>query len=232
MKEFGEALRLLVERLSVLFDVFDLSYIISGISTFTFFIALGQLIGIDMKAFFKMDYWWVYGIFGVYVSGIISFSSGRWLRQSLSNILRRKDRITDFDVKFREILGAHNLTKDTIFDEYLLAGSKGSWRLYIRMWAELRHKEVALPSLQLVKKYWVMAATYDGLCISILLWCVYFIISSSEALGNDTWPLNLGLLISFILILFSAACMREASRYVDYQIEDVVATIAAIRANG
>lgn len=231
MKELGEALRLLVERLSVLFDVFDLSFVVSGVTTFSFVMVIGQQVGVDVIAMFSFKFWWVLVILGVYVSGIVSFSSGRWLRQLLSHLIRGKDRISDFDCKFGEILMAHGLSGEEVFSGYLgRPDSRGGWRLYIRLWAELRHKESATSSLQLVKRYWVMAATYDGLSISLLLWGVFFFASSAGVFGAPLWSLWVGGVAGCLLLLLSASCMREASRYVDYQVEDVVAAIAAIRA--
>lgn len=231
MKELGEALKLLVEKLGILFDVFDLSFVVSGITTFAFLLAMGQLMGFDIAVFFNFKLWWVLVILGVYVSGVVSFSSGRWLRQTLSHLIRGHDRLSDFDTKFGEILIAHGLNKEDGFREYTeKAEFKGGWRLYIRMWAELRHNDSAAPSLQLVNRYWVMSATYDGMSISLILWSGFFVFASSGAAATQLWSFWVGGAGAAIMLLLSVSCMREASRYVDYQVEDVVASIAAFRA--
>ena len=73
-----------------------------------------------------------------------------------------------------------------------------------------------------------MAATYDGL--SIFLFIATLIIADfgfgilGEKIITTCWVVYPTIAI-MLFALF--ACIREADRYVDYQMEEVIATIAA-----
>ncbi len=227
MKELGDALKLLFMKIGDFFDIFDLSFFISGIATGSAVVLATHFLGLDFLPALQTKLGFLLGIIGAYISGLVSFAAGRWLRQVVVQKFRRKNSYDDFDNKFRSILEAHGLADEKPYKTYLeCTSARGSWRLYVRLWAEVRHNEVVTPSLQLLKRYWVMAATYDGVTISLLLW---FALVLSSTLGVNRLPhlpLVLGIPAAFILLVLSISTMREASRYFDYQVEEVVATIA------
>ena len=128
------------------------------------------------------------------------------------------------------ILKAHGLDKEPSFLNYIeREESRGVWRLYVRLWADIRHSPLAEPSLQLLKRYWVMAATYDGISVAVFVWGVLSF-SVWWGFGNITQVPN-GFLFAMgaILFLLAYACSREAGRYVKYQVEEMVASMASIR---
>lgn len=136
MKELGEALKLIFSKIADFFDIFDLSFFVSGIASAS------------------------------------SVALYEYLDTS------------------REI-------------------DRGIWRLYVRLWAEIRHSDSVTPSLQLLKRYWVMAATYDGIAISMALWAL-LLFAGSFGWGIASF-LNwkFGIPFAIILLLFGAACLRE-----------------------
>jgi hypothetical protein len=119
---------------------------------------------------------------------------------------------------------------------------RGAQRLYTRLWAEARQTKELAPSFALIRRYWVMAATYDGVAIALGAWwflvCRLFFeeymrlvvpgadplinvsVSLSYASRSPLFLLVLGLLLAIL------ACWHEAGRYAAYQREELVATIA------
>jgi hypothetical protein len=84
------------------------------------------------------------------------------------------------------------------------------------------------PSLIFLNRYWGMAATYDGIAFAMILWIV--------ALGVKSWvqpsmPPVLSVVLLLTLVVLTYACFREAARFVNFQMEELVATIAAQRAS-
>jgi putative cofactor-binding repeat protein len=74
-----------------------------------------------------------------------------------------------------------------------------------------------------------MAATYDGLAIALLLWAILLV---KWWFGFDSGPkLSPALAIFAIiaLVFLSVGCFAEGGRYVEFQVEELVASVAAER---
>jgi hypothetical protein len=69
-----------------------------------------------------------------------------------------------------------------------------------------------------------MAATCDGLFVGTILWAVVF--SSLTFWPQHIYSYVHGAAAVVVLALCATACYREAGRYVEYQIEELVAAIA------
>jgi hypothetical protein len=109
--------------------------------------------------------------------------------------------------------------------------------LYTRLWAEVRQSKDLSPSFNLVLRYWVLAAMCDGLTTAIALWAVLwpvFIFTSwFYPITKDVWvdlppALKLGAMSVMELMLIAAAvfCAKEAKRYTEYQVYEIVVTLA------
>lgn len=216
----------LIERVARFFDIFDLSFIVSGTAATGALVVLANassIATIQPGSFSFIES--VLAIFVAYILGLLCFAFGRWLRLGLTKQSAREN----FDKRFKDVLGGHGLLQVREIDEYIQREeSRGVWKLYVRLWAEVRHSCENAPSVSLINRYWVMAATYDGLAVAIAFWLAPAII-----LGNRVFP-DENLLVVFCafiaIAVASLACSREAGRYFNYQIEELVATIAANRA--
>jgi hypothetical protein len=225
MKELGDALRSIFEKIGEFFDLFDLSFLVSGSTTLAALVFLAHRLGIAVPS--SLTAWpeIVAAILLCYVLGLVCFAVGRWARKGLE----RKEGPNSFDKYFGQALNAHGLVDKEPFKAYLeRAPHRGSWRLYVRMWAELRTSSSAAASMSLLKRYWVMAATYDGMSVALSVWGLVLLACAAGWGIPDTGRLSLGVaLIAVGAMLASAfACAREAGRYVQYQVEEVVASIA------
>lgn len=163
-------------------------------------------------------------VFAFYISGLACFAVGRWVR---TEILKQQYQ-HQFDRHFLQVLEAHGLANLEPFKEYLdRTIHRGIWRLYVRLWAEARQCPALAPSLSLLKRYWVMAATYDGLALATIIWIAVFF---NWCLGyglSEKLDWKVGAIVILLLAFTSKSCMREAGRYVNYQVEELVASIAA-----
>lgn len=223
MKELGEALRVLLAKISDFFDILDLSFLISGAAFVGAFYFWGRLYGnISLLNFFaKLSLLTL--IILCYISGLICFALGRWLRTTLTYKQEEK-----FKNHFVEVLSAHQLDKELPFKPYLKGrGHSDVWRLYIRLWAEIRQNPTLSPSFSLIRRYWVMAATYDGLAFVILSWII--IVSFARFVLAFSLSLITYIIIMILLILVLYACMREARRNQEHQVEELIASITVSR---
>ena len=85
-------------------------------------------------------------------------------------------------------------------------------------------------TLNFLNRYWVMAATYDGVAFALIVWFVVLADCLLRIKINDGLFPTAALFIILTVALLSLACFREARRYMNYQIEEFVAAIAAKRA--
>lgn len=261
MKELGEALKLVFSKVAGFFDIFDLSFFISGIASATAIATFLHHVGVPVISLLDSKVGVFLAAIASYSLGLVSFASGRFLRKldfmgKLVRLVRKKDKRMDLEKRtekeyetseqrFIEALTAHGLTDKGGFREYLtqenekLNSNESSkteskdeesiriQALYIRMWAEIRHSDRLSASLELLNSYWVKAATFDGLAVSLLIWVGVFLSSASGwvILSHLSRPVS----SSFAAIFFLAAlsCFHEAKRYREYQAKELVATIAS-----
>lgn len=226
LKEVGEGFKSILERIADFFDIFDLSFIVSGATTATalaFWVWRAEIVAPPIPT------GWLAGvglIIGCYVLGLVCFALGRWIRMGFTT--RRSAR--KFDKKFREILAGHGLETESPFAAYLAReNSRGIWRLYVRLWAELRMTADLVPSFSLLRRYWVMAATYDGGAIALIVWAGVIMACAFGLSDEHQISPTVALPTAGVLIVAAVACLREAGRYVKYQVEELVASIAAKR---
>jgi hypothetical protein len=246
MNELGQALKIIFEKLAAFFDIFDLSFFVSGA------VALGAIVfWLHKKGFsdLPVERWLKVSIFilGSYAGGLICFAAARFIRQTLIiplfiraarsihkklfekqkelKLFGRKVKLIErpFDDQLPAILDAHGLSQTTAIQDYLQrTRSEGEWRLYIRFWGELRNApEMALP-LSFLNRYWVMAATYDGVAFALIVWFIVF----AHCLDFNLETVALLIIVAFM----SVVCFHEASRYIHHQRENLVATITEKRA--
>lgn len=236
MEEIGKALKVIFDKLSDFFDIFDLSFLVSGIAT-----TLAMIFWADQRNFINIELVKIQSstiflfVIICYINGLVSFAAGRWIRSLLIGlwlwVTRQPQRKEYFYIELMEILSAHGLSDHDVLKPYLLkVKEKGLWRLYIRLWAVIRDSDKYTNSLSLVRRYWVMAATYDGLSMTLFISFIFYLdlCIGIAGKGFSTYQ-NLGIFITggaFFLFSF-LACVREAGRYVLYQAEEVIATIAA-----
>jgi hypothetical protein len=219
MKDAAEALAALLERVSRFFDLFDLSFVISGATALAALAVSLRLLGMELPA---LDGWLLVAIVvvGSYVSGIVCFAVGRW-----SRMLRQSETgNAAFDAHFKQVLDAHGLTTHPEVSAYIGREPRGIWRLYVRLWAEIRRTPGLNESLALLNRYWLMAAMFDGMACALFAWIAALVVwgVASGVSAHLVYAIFGGAVLSALIL----ACAREAGRYVEYQVEELVAVFA------
>jgi hypothetical protein len=210
--ELASGMRSILERVGEFFHVFDLSYFVGGASTFG---ALGFLyleMGKPMVFPFAP---WVGGlalILACYVCGLVAFAAGRWINNRLFR--RRK-----LDVTLPAALSGHRLTDEETIKSYLTGEPPDRWWLYQRMWSEIAHKRSARAVLDHLMRSWAIAATYDAVAFSFVVW------AAAAAAGGTVLSI-VGAAACLVASLF--AFHRGAEHYKD-QIQVAVAHFAVVR---
>ncbi|WP_341900046.1 hypothetical protein [Fluviicola taffensis] len=234
MEEIGKALKVVFDKISDFFDIFDLSFFVSGFFTTSIILAWIKLRELPLSINFYETRSIIIIVLFCYINGLLSFALGRWIRMGIlaypANFIRqRKQKPKGFDERFEKILKAHGMDSDPEIQKYLSRSEhRGIWRLYVLLWAKLRDNEKYAKSLAFLRRYWVMAATYDGLSISIFIATLLVIEAKIGIIGNAMIiDLRLFITIVSLLIFLFMACIREANRFVEYQIEEVVASIVS-----
>lgn len=71
-----------------------------------------------------------------------------------------------------------------------------------------------------------MAATYDGLVIALVVWAIVIGAGALGFAGAPPIAPWIAIVTLLTLGISIAACWGEASRYIDFQIEELVASVA------
>ncbi len=227
MSEVARAVNALFDKL---FEILDLSFVVSGA---TFMAALAwdpRTSELDIPRLVDGPLGIVILVVAAHTSGMTCFAAGRQIRRLLTRFFGRKPPIDDlFDQLIRHGVIAAKPGNGFAYTgkveipwlaRYVEdpAGAQ-PYALYARMWAEVRQQERLLPSFSLVRRYWVSAATLDGLFIALLTWAVFLFPTSGAAFEK------VGVIPSLIAFFGSGFCIWEARRYAKYQIEEIVGTV-------
>ncbi|HLT35249.1 MAG TPA: hypothetical protein VK034_03165 [Enhygromyxa sp.] len=247
MSEVAKAVKPLFDKFIDFFDIFDLSFFVSG-ATFVAAIAwagltpdLARLIGF---APIEDGTWFAGGsmpsvsaamlVLASYVSGMTCFALGRFVRKWVFRVVDKLTRNRhEHRVSLLVELAQHGMVElcedGTSYritphgrripwlSRYLINGGHDQEpALYVRMWAEVRQRELFAPSFSLLRRYWVSSATLDGLFVAFCTWAVLLALVQQAEHG---WIPSLA---TFGGALF---CLREARRYGEYQREELVATL-------
>jgi len=222
MSEIADALKSVLTRIGNFFDLFDLSFFVSGSVALGSLVFGAHLYGKQLP--FRYEGWLrvLTIIMACYVLGLLCFAVGRSIRIPKKPATRYKK----FEASFSKVLEAHGLSDEEPFKTQLARANHGNRRLYIRLWAEIRQRENLTPSLLVLNRYWVMAATYDGMVTALILWAVVVFIWWLGIGITPSLSFKIALPVIIALLFLAFICSREASRFVRNQVEELVATIA------
>ncbi len=225
MQEIAEAFKAIFAKIGDFFDIFDLSFFISGAAVLGSLVWAAGLAHVARPPLLSGGLGLLIIVVACYLIGLIFFAMGRYLRKGRKGKKSEKE----FNRLFTNVLAAHGLENTEPYKSYLLRNDddlRAKWRLYIRLWAEVRQTPELAPSFALLRRYWVLAAAYDGLGCALLSWLLILILWACNLFATPAPALPLTIITALLLLLASAACFREADRHTTYQVEDAVASIA------
>jgi hypothetical protein len=212
--ELAAALNIVFSKIGDFVDIFDLSFFVSGavcLGALAFGNAQGHLIS---PAAFGEGYNALMFLVACYVLGLICFAFGRMMRPKKSSL---------FAADFKSIVERHGLGPR--YSLYLSDRPGDAMLLYNRFWAMARQIAALGPSFTLVRRYWSMAATYDGVLAALMVWWAVFLYWCLDPVAHP--PLILRMIPLFVLPVAIFICRREAGRLTRFQMEELVASIAA-----
>lgn len=265
MADIAAILRSVLDRIGQFFDVLDLSFFICGIAAFAAldYWLKSQNIPFELPLLAE-NAGLVAVVVGTYILGLICFAVGRSMRTVFGTQFRRgaDTSVNKIDKSFFENLTFYNqaVPWDKPVQQFLSSAGLGdekrrgflieqSGRLYTYLWAQLRQIDALAPSFTLIRRYWVLSATYDGLGAAFTLWVLVIVHTSCFPISLDaictapsqTFPPILtslfpalrpaGSMLPAVAVLLFAVyfCFREAGRYKYFQQVEIVATLAYYR---
>lgn len=212
-------------------NFFDFSFFISGFATFfTLMFFMEELFAKTYE--YKSVYGVLAAIILIYVCGVVSFSMGKIIRTLIRKYLEKARwnwlKVKSFDELFEEgqkwalenkkktMPGA---TTNDLSGQLSFSDQKGM--AYSAMWIEIRRKDERGTYYKPLYRQWVMQAVCEGLMFSflliILLSVVAIYINTKE---HSSYHLYIA---SSILAIFGIwGCCREAQRYAENQVKEVI----------
>lgn len=227
MQEWSAIIKTITDKIGEFLNIFDLSFLVSGAACLSGFYFICIILN---KAVDSINM--PIAIMAAYILGLLCFTIGRWARKDF----RRKNYGEKFNHQMKKTLDAHGVRNIEEYKQYFRQEQNNYSSLYVRIWADLRETKDYRNSLGIINRYWVMAATYDGLAIACFIWLgalEYWWWSNGINLLGSTIPktnfvqIGVSVLILLISVGISYRCWCEATRYSRHQVEEIIATIAS-----
>jgi hypothetical protein len=219
----------LFNQLGQFFHIFDLSFLASGATSLGAIAFACAAFHAELPRDLPSWVWITTTVLGSYVAGVACFAVGRKFR---ANSIWRNT----LHHHLRAFMETHGLLDDPLVLGYFNKGGSDieqnmvAFRLYSRLWAELRDDYGSSESYRALNRYWVTSAMYDGLVISFLIWSGVMLATSINLLRSHDWILSSFVAAtSALFALLSRACYQEGDRNFQYQVSELVATFAAMK---
>lgn len=220
------------DRIVEMLEIFDLSFFVSGAAALGAIYSAAGMHGAPLPALRHVldggeadsgvGLLFI-GIVASYVVGLGCFATGRVLRGRLFVETRA--------TQIREAIREHRLADVLDLADYLPVEAKGERArqdaklvgLYNRLWVHVRTIPELAASFTLVKRYWILAATFDGLGIALLAWL--WPLLGGVWLAPGAGPgLGPAVVLAAVLVVSAFLSWRQAAEYRRYQVDELVAT--------
>lgn len=212
-------------------NFFDFSFFISGFATFfTLMFFMEELF--DKTYEYKSVYGVLAAIILIYVCGVVSFSMGKIIRTLIRKCLEKARwnwlKVKSFDELFEEgqKWALENKKKtmpratiNVLPGQLSLSDQKGM--AYSAMWIEIRRKDESGTYYKPLYRQWVMQAVCEGLMFSFLLIVLFSVVAICINTKEHS-SYHLYIASSILAIIGIWGCCREAQRYAENQIKEVI----------
>ena len=243
-----EVIKTLLEKIANFFDLFDISYLVSGtaILGIVYFLPNHKTISYSLPEGLSSLWWFI----SCYSLGVVSTSLGRRLNQKLS-VFRKKDHLSKYLHFEKTLINSKLDTNTSIITQLTLVNTTNKSSLfkyteeslknvYRLMWASLRERKDVPESLSLMRRYWLNSSTMDGLSVAAI---VLFIVSLYNIFSFLIFPDNfiqilfvlfhhLSFYFSILAMIMYSTFSAEANRYRRYQVEELVGTYIYVKNKG
>ena len=219
-----ESLNKILDRIIDFFSILDISFLISGIATFTI-LCYGAWL-------YDMFVWLgdglaciIYYIVLAYICGLVSFAFGKLFSAYRKNKVQYCGQTAFMSCFTNTIIYVNNREEDDNKRLQVMEWTTDAENYYTEMWYYIRSKSdgQAKLSYNLLNRYWVSQAIYDGLLFPSLLSfalgiCIYFVPYENK----PEWACWIGLLICLAAMGCGCLFYMEGKRYAEAQIREVV----------
>ena len=253
LESLAEAIKALFSKVGDFFDVFDLSFFISGGVALLALLFLSDALGLSWPADAggaaeaaaetaagavgadaasseaTTISTTVVLVLSTYVMGLVTFAVGRSIRRLLPlHWVERMLKIPSgqSEEHLATLLRAQDFGAE--LDRIHASQATALATIYPRLWAKLRQTAELGPSFALIRSYWVRSAIYDGLVAAAGLWLVA-LWSIPDDRVMELWTRDPRGLISWMIGFAAVFCMSEARRCDRYQREELIATLGWAR---
>ncbi|GAB3722384.1 hypothetical protein [Flavobacterium koreense] len=232
MEELAKQTQPILQKLGDFFDIFDLSFIVSGIATGLSILFIYHNLTDEeiLKSISELNGYLIFlSIIIAYLLGLISWVLGKAIRNLFPEISY---------LSIETLFKANNAENDELYKKYKsyftesktnsedskknkLKEQEAMRQLYCMLWVKVRENNKALNSFSLLKRYWVQTATFEGLLFSIVSWSTAFAISLiNDPICNEKLyiPIFIAIILVFIVVY------KEAINYKKYQMTELVLT--------
>ncbi len=224
MKGLGDALKIIFEKIGAFFDLFDLSFFVSGAACIGAALFWLHLTGTYVVAKVPDTLVILALVLASYVVGLICFAAFRAVRVWALKLRSG----SDHKQLLRQAMEAHGLGGEVPFTRFHDSDADLT-HLYTRLWAEVRESKDVVESYGLLRRYWVLSATCDGLAAALCVWA-YVLLASSLGLGMTASPVPVQMgLLAALALLMALVAGREAGRFTIYQVFELVSTVSYMR---
>ena len=216
------------DRIVELLDIFDLSFFVSGAAALGAVLTTCELYGVSVPGFSRLFSAspelpveiLLVGIVASYALGLGCFALGRVVRPRLQG---------QPNAALMRLATEHHPLDEVLDLKDALEGDRGNdarlQSLYNRLWVHVRTLPELASTFSLVKRYWVLAATFDGMGIALLGWLVPVLVPLVIATPGASVGAVPALLLAIALVGSAYFCWRQSAEYRKYQVDELVATV-------
>lgn len=224
----NESISKIVDKISEALNFFDFSFIVSGGLTFSVIYLTINLFNVPPLSVLEtistpIKIIACIGI--VYICGLISFAGGKCIRLYFLYQLDKERGFSSIFEKALMFIKKYDDTTTAEIDSFIKADSDTQKLYYTKMWMELRHCSDAEATIKHLNRFWVMQAVFEGLYFSFIL----AIICSTLLMLLVDHSFVIVFFIAFFCIWF---CYKEAQRYAETQINEIVIAYKKFILNG
>ena len=213
------------DRIVELLDIFDLSFFVSGAAALGAVLTTCEVYGVKVPGFSRLFSDTpelsveiiLVGIVASYALGLGCFALGRVVRPRLHDQPNA--------ALMRGATAHHRLENVLDLGGYLEKSTDARLQsLYNRLWVHVRTLPELATTFTLVKRYWILAATFDGLGIALLGWIVPVLAPLLIASPGASLGVAPALAMTAALLGSAYFCWRQSAEYRKYQVDELVAT--------
>lgn len=222
----NESISKIVDRISDALNFFDFSFIVSGGLTFSIIYFTVDYLNISLLFFNTINtpLKIITCIGAIYICGLLSFAAGKNIRLFILNLLNKKRRFSNVFIKALKFIQKNEKKNSEEINSFINEEESILKLYYTSMWLKLRHCDDAEATIKHLNRFWVMQAVFEGIYFSFILATICSAILMS---ANHYFSYCI-----FIALAGAFICYKEAQRYAETQINEIVIAYNKFILNG